>query len=349
MPEFNLHQFFIDVFAPTPGERVAVLFDLPHDSILDHPKWRDRRAMAHEWAAAICELTGNASLFCYLATGAHNADLPVDIARELECYRLALALTEFSATAPLIKHAQRYPLFRAASMPGIERRMERSGLAADYKEIRRRCGILVLLMDNAVAARVLFATGDVAQFDLRLNAQRSNISKADDGYLHPDKEGLRLVNLPAGEVYRVPYEGDDSTTQGVIPIRWQGGEARLVVEHNRIVDVVGDGAEAQALASYFALDPARRNIAEFAFGCNPCAEVTGVVLEDEKAGFHFAWGRSDHLGGTVGVAQFADPRHVVHHDVVYAKGNPIQVRQAVLTDAAGQETIVIQDGDYTVF
>ena len=31
------------------------------------------------------------------------------------------------------------------------------------------------------------------------------------------------------------------------------------------------------------------------------AEVTGCVLEDEKAGFHWAFGRSDHLGGVVGV------------------------------------------------
>ena len=40
--------------------------------------------------------------------------------------------------------------------------------------------------------------------------------------------------------------------------------------------------------SFFAADPMRGNIAEMAFGCNDDAKVTGNILEDEKAGFHWA-------------------------------------------------------------
>jgi len=76
--------------------------------------------------------------------------------------------------------------------------------------------------------------------------------------------------------------------------------------------------------------------------------VTGNVLEDEKAGFHWAYGRSDHLGGRVGVRSFRKPENVVHQDIVYAKGNPIQVAEASIVSIAGRKP-VIHDGSYLVF
>jgi len=71
--------------------------------------------------------------------------------------------------------------------------------------------------------------------------------------------------------------------------------------------------------------------------------VIGNVLEDEKAGFHWAYGRHDHLGGKVGVKDFSSPDKVRHIDIVYAKGNPIlckrldfvfpdETRETVITD-----------------
>ena len=101
-------------------------------------------------------------------------------------------------------------------------------------------------------------------------------------------------------------------------------------------------------AEFFDLDPARANIAEVAFGVNDKAKVTGVVLEDEKAGFHWAFGRSDHLGGVVGVEDFAGPDTVVHQDIVYAKGNPIQVEQADVIHGDGRRVTVIADGEYVL-
>ena len=55
--------------------------------------------------------------------------------------------------------------------------------------------------------------------------------------------------------------------------------------------VRGESAGAARFRDIFAADPARPNIAEVAFGCNERAVVTGNVLEDEKAGFHWAYGR----------------------------------------------------------
>jgi leucyl aminopeptidase (aminopeptidase T) len=128
------------------------------------------------------------------------------------------------------------------------------------------------------------------------------------------------------------------------------GEERIVltVNENRIREVAGAGPGAAKLREYFAADPARTNIAEVAFGCNDRAVVTGNTLEDEKAGFHWAYGRSDHLGGTVGVRDFLKPGNVVHQDIVYAKGSPIQVARAVVFGPAGPRE-VIRGGAYAVF
>ena len=76
------------------------------------------------------------------------------------------------------------------------------------------------------------------------------------------------------------------------------------------------------------------------------AEVTGNTLEDEKAGFHWAFGRSDHIGGVVGVEDFQSPETVVHQDIVYAKGSPVEVESAVLMYPDGRRVSVIVDTKY---
>jgi leucyl aminopeptidase (aminopeptidase T) len=137
-------------------------------------------------------------------------------------------------------------------------------------------------------------------------------------------------------------------TAGELPMDVAGERMVLAVQANRIVRVDGEGAQAEKMRAFFAVDPLRGNLAEVAFGCNDWAVVTGNVLEDEKAGFHWAYGRSDHLGGTVGVKSFLRPENVVHLDVVYAKGNPIQVAEAAVVGVAGWRP-VIRDGAYVVF
>ena len=121
------------------------------------------------------------------------------------------------------------------------------------------------------------------------------------------------------------------------------------VDANRIVEVVGTGAEAARYRKFFEEDPARGNVAELAFGCNERAVVTGNVLEDEKAGFHWAYGRSDHLGGVFGLERFRSPSSVVHQDIVYARGNPITIARADLVPARGEAIAVIRDGNYVLW
>jgi hypothetical protein len=354
---FNLEKLFLDVFHPEQGEHLVVVCDVPHDKCADNSLWRERRTMAVEWHRTL-ERVGSqvgfsvAPLITFPASGAHNGDLPLDdghpvsLREALDKATIALALTEFSPTAPMVAWAKTHPDFRVATLPGVARRTENTALSADYSEVARRCVILRDLLEKAEAARVLFSTGHVLEVDLRYRK-----ALMDDGQL-PRKANGGLINLPSGESFQVPYEGErpgePSRTAGEIPVT--EGEEMVVyrVEGNRVVAVNG-GGPAKMRQAYFAEDPARANIAEFAFGCNPEAVVWDNVLEDEKAGFHWAYGRSEHLGGTVGPDSFAGPETIVHQDIVYARDSSIQVTSVVLSGGDHEPVEVIRDGDYIVF
>jgi leucyl aminopeptidase (aminopeptidase T) len=358
---FDLSKLLIDVFDPQAGELVAVVVDEPTSSVRDHDGWRERREMAEGWRRAFEELAGQRGfevrpLVTFPASGANNADLPttgrmageeVNLHETLATSTLVVAMTEFSATAPLAHLADANDDFRAASMPGVEPRMERSALAADYSVVAARCRAISEVMAGAQLCDVLFTTGHRCWFDLR---QRS--AEMDDGFLPRGKEGDRIINLPSGETFIVPYEGEilglPSWTAGTIPVVENEEMVLFHVVANCVQVVEGDGPVAQRYAEFFNDDPARSNVAEVAFGVNDMAEVTGCVLEDEKAGFHWAFGRSDHLGGVVGVDDFLSAENVVHQDIVYAKGNPIQIERADVIHPDGRRVTIIENGEYTV-
>ncbi len=360
--EFDLEKLLVDVFNPQPGEKVLVMADLPHGSMKDSEAWTDRREMAESWRAAFEALGDEIGFSVYptltfKATGRPNGNLPVKGEMDGETVRLddimadtniVVSLTEFSATAPLIAFTQKNPNLRVASMPGVTRSMEATALSADYGEVARLAGILAERLDRAVGAEVEFSTGDMVYFDLR-----DRHPEVDDGRLHADKEGMRVINLPSGETYMAPYEGEiegqPSLTEGVIPMMCEGEIVTLTVEANRILEVNGDSACAGELRSYIFADPARQNIAELGLGVNDKAVVTGNVLEDEKVmGMHWAYGLSEHLGGTVGVDDFKNPKNAVHVDTVYPQGGPIEIASLVLhyEDRTSEE--IIREGEYTI-
>jgi len=363
---FDLEKFLIDVFNPVAGEKAAVMTDVPTAACPDQKAWQERRVMASEWRGGLERLGRRIGfdvlpLVTYAATGANNANLPAEaeaggkklpMAAILDEVSLVLALTEFSPTAPLIDVCKRRPganVFRAASMPGVEKRMEGTSLAADYREVARRCRLLKEAFLTADRAEVEFSTGHRCLFDLRYRTCES-----DDGYLHRDKsDDLPVINLPSGETFQVPYEGErpgePSRTAGELPVGEEGETVVFRVEANRIVEIVGASAASERHRLFFSEDPARANIAELAFGCNERAVVTGNVLEDEKAGFHWAYGRSDHLGGVCGVAQFKSPATVVHQDIVYAPGNPVGIARADMVARDGTRIPIIRDGAYVLW
>lgn len=355
---FHLEKFFVDVFAPQHEDVLTIMYDLPHDKIQDQPEWQERREMAVEWYDRIKTFAPKYGVIVnpivtYEATGAHARDLPEYVQQEGKSVRLEeiakgstilISMPQFSATAPLLVLTQKYENLRVASMPGVSKAMEETGLSADYNKVARICEELAPLFDESEGIEVSFSTGHTCYFD----KSDHKPARQDNGLLHPGQSGFRFRNFPSGEVFVVPNESPESKTKGEIPVRVGDELILLIVEKNRIAELLGDGPIAAQERPKFQQEKALCNIAEVAIGCNEKAVVTGNVLEDEKAGFHWAFGRSDFLGGTVSPQDFSAPDKVRHQDIVYAKGSPVVCKQFDFIFPGGTRKTAIIDGELVI-
>jgi aminopeptidase len=119
-------------------------------------------------------------------------------------------------------------------------------------------------------------------------------------------------NLPSGEAYLAPVEG---TADGVFVV--DGSFAgigvlqeplRLEVRNGYVTNLSG-GEEAEKLRGL--LEPHGRDaysIAELGIGTNDAAQISGILLEDEKVAgtVHIALGNNASMGGSVTVPVHLD-------------------------------------------
>lgn len=373
------------VFEPgVEDEGLAILVDLPdpldvEDGLHDHPDWRERREMAGRWrdelAPLLQTLGVEVRLFAYPNVRTNNADLPDRgwlVSRGVELpadsnvgpdsgyqesslgwvfaqHQMILAPTELSATAPL-KNAARRHGFRAATMPGFTAPMV-PVLRLDHEEVDRRVRGLARLLTDASAASFRFRVdGDPHELHLDLRHREAHAS---GGLI---REPGTAGNLPSGESYIVPYEGeiagDGSRSAGVLPVELDGEVVLYRIEANRAVEVTSEGPVSEREAAKLAAEPAYGNIAELGFGvlADLGLRPIGKILLDEKLGLHIAFGRSDHFGGHVGADDFSSPRAVVHIDRVYLP--ELQPRVAVgrvVLEMDGQDDLLLmEDGRYAI-
>ncbi len=358
-----------------PGDRdkgLAIIVDLPDDRLGDNAEWAERREMAANWYRKLLDEKDalgleRLTLGWYRNAGGNNADLPgtcvpgdgltvpgnadeltgeaVPFAELFANHSMVLAPTELSATAPL-KVATRGGEFRAATMPGFLPSMI-PALRLDYGEINRRVNLLKEWLDPATAAHFVFETGDETHhlvLDLRHRTGHAS------GGLFPTN-GV-AGNLPSGEAYIVPYEGeiegDKSASQGTLPVQIDDEVVVYAIEENKAVSVLTTGPQSEKEAAHIAAEPAYANLAELGlgvlgdFGLKP----TGSILLDEKLGLHIAFGRSDHFGGTVGPDDFSGPDAVIHLDRVYIPETQPQVvaREVRLVTPGQDDRTIIVDG-----
>lgn len=364
------------VFQPRPEDKaLAILVDLPDLRVPDDASWIERRAIAQAWTAELnahrSELGLDAHLVVYPNVHTNNGDLPerawlhaggplpsaesldpaasVSFADLYAGHPILIALTKFSATAPLKLAAKTHPI-RAATMPGFRSDMI-PALRLDYTEVNRRVNLLKDLLDRAEGADFRFAT-PAGPCGLSVDL-RHRTGHASGGLLPtPGAAG----NLPSGEAYIVPYEGeragDPSRTSGIMPVQFGPEIVRYRIEGNKALEVISEGPRSREEAALLAREPAYGNLAELglgvlsAFGIKPIGEI----LLDEKLGLHLAFGRSDHFGGQVGPAQFSSHDAVIHIDRVYVPETQPDVTVASVDLLMGDGTTVplMRDGEYSV-
>ncbi len=298
----NIKKILKEVFNKKKDETVLVIYDIPKS---DNPDWEYRRKLAESLKLPYAS---------YDATYANNSDLPKecifqgkkqDFKSVLSKFDIIIALTEFSATAPLSKLAKKHS-FRGASMPGFTKEML-PALDIDFKELKKD----VDMIDFGEDAQIVFEVKG-KEYKMFFDLRGMKVLR-DDGSC--TKTG-KIINLPSGETFISPKD-KDSGTRGELPIQLEGNVVVFRVEDNHIIS----SDKPHLLMDRIKEDYAVGNIAELAmgvlgkYGIKPC----GRTLLDEKLGLHIALGRNDHFGGTTGVDSFKEKKNVWHQDYVYIK------------------------------
>ena len=382
LTEADLAALVRSVFPGYPGDRkLGILVDLPRDLAKDNPDWKARRAMAEEWASLLRRAAPSVpldgvSLIAYPDVGSNNADLPpagfavcaglpsdasglpsrgtpVSFDAVFRDTPLLLAPTEYSTTAPLKNAAVTYG-FRAATMPGFSEKMI-PALRVDYEEVGRRVTAIKERLDRAEEAEIEFIKDGLEPhrmtFDLRFRTAHESSGRF-------PRKGT-AGNLPSGEAYIVPYEGEQgpaSLTRGELPVEIAGEVLVFAVEANRARAVRPAATLGPAWndeASHLRREPAYGNMAELGFGVLGDFGIgpVGEILLDEKLGLHVAFGRSDHFGGQTGPSAFSRPEEVIHLDRIYIPATQprVTVYSVVLRYPDGPEESLMVDGRYRIF
>ncbi len=374
----ELSRLVDSVFKIRSGEKLAVMMDIPDAKNPDHPEWRARRTMACQWVKDLGSGTGTrlggVELIAYPNVHNNNADLPetlftldppepVGSMEELKKkgkpypvksllggFKIILAPTELSNTAPLKLLAGTLG-FRAATMPGFSPAMIPS-LRLDYGEIDKRVQAVKRLLDKAVQVEIGLSVEGGGSHSIRFDL-RNRTAHASSGLLpEPGTAG----NLPSGEAYIAPYEGtegDESLSEGVLPVQFEEEVVLYRIGRNRAVEVLSNGTFSDRERLAIREEPAYGNIAELGFGILRDFGVrpVGQILLDEKLGLHIAFGRNDHFGGKVGARDFSSPEKVVHIDRIYIPEiqNKIRVDSVKLTYGNKKTETLMKNNRYTLF
>jgi hypothetical protein len=330
------------VFNPAENEKdLTILVDLPTPAMPDMLPWLDRRRISVEWFSMLEAHAGDwpfqaFNFAVYDNVGSNNADLPpvVEIADSSpgcgECLppgkiplgellarsSVVLSPTQLSATAPL-KLLARTHGFRGATLPNFQRSMI-PALRLDYEAVDARVRQVKRRMDEAEGADLVLAAGE-RHYTIFLDL-RHRTGSASGGLM---REPGVVANLPSGEAYIVPYEGEregnPSRTAGDLPVQFRDEIVVFRVKENRAREISTSGPESEKQRWKLREESAYGNLAELGVGVlgEWGISAVGSTLLDEKLGLHIAFGRSDHFGGATGPRAFKNPAKVVHVDWVY--------------------------------
>jgi leucyl aminopeptidase (aminopeptidase T) len=282
-----------DCLGLAPGERALIVTD---------PL---RMEVAGALFAAV-EGLGGVPMLVEIPVGERDGDEPPDaVAALMADTEVLLAPTSRSLSHTAARRNASRAGVRTATLPGITTEIMGRAMRADYDAIARLSTDLARILTDAARVRVTTPAGT----DIEMSIE-GRTGLADTGLI---RERGDFSNLPAGEAYLAPVEG---TAEGVIVVdasmagvgRLAAGETiTLVVEGGRAREVRGSGAETiRGLIE--SVGEEGGNIAELGIGTNDRAEVSGVVLEDEKVlgTVHLAVGNNLSMGGHVDVPLHLD-------------------------------------------
>ncbi len=302
----------MDCMAVKKGEKVLIITDEPARKI-GYALWEGAKELGAE------------AIFTEIMTPKSNGEEPPEpIAELMKLVDVILIPTSKSLSHTDSRREASKAGVRIATLPGITEDMMTRTLNADYKEIAKKSNILAEIITKASNIRITSEKGT----DINL-AVEGRYGHSDTGLNHNPGD---FSNLPAGEAYVAPMEGQ---SEGVIV--FDGSMAGVGILNDEVIDVkveegyateITGGAGAEKL--YSIMEPFGKlafNLAELGIGTHDKALITGEVLEDEKVigTVHIAFGDNKSMGGIIRVASHLDgvimePTVIVDGETIMDKG-----------------------------
>ena len=233
--------------------------------------------------------------------------LPSDLARKLDSFMSSKAkgsavfvnafqgyLEETPFRLQLIRK-QRGERARVGHAPGITEEMMVDGsLTADYGAIMKTAERLMDAFDNAVSVHLTGPGGTDLTFRIEDRPFETDVEISDGG----------IGNLPAGEIWCAPVETSangtyvcDGSIGDIGPVK---NPLTIKLSKGKVVSIeCSHKAFGERVRKAISLDEMSNIIGEFGIGLNPQAQLTGNLLEDEKAGgtAHIAFGNNIDMPG----------------------------------------------------
>jgi leucyl aminopeptidase (aminopeptidase T) len=344
--QLNAKRIVEDVFALKKGESFLILseeFDetLPikeHDKI----RWRRLVNFVPQFYEAIKNYFSNTSLYFYRTTKGSGKEPWVDIWEEVfdrrfvdtlkkeglmdlilkkqigdkldnvinilksnnnVKYNAIMAITNFSTTHTLFRKLLTEQLgVRYASMPLFDIDMFNTSMDVDYRKLEILTEKLAKKLNNYEAFQITSGNGTnlyIPKFDRSVKADTGNL-----------KERGSYSNLPAGEVFLAPVEGE-SKGELVIELsttRKLHSPVKIKIDKGIVVNIEGVDDFVNELRSKLTAHENNKNIAELGFGTNKNAIILDNILEAEKiyGTVHIAFGDNAGFGGKVSAPYHED-------------------------------------------
>lgn len=358
-PPFDLVRLLHTVFLPQKGELLCILIDLPNPEDVHDFKFLKQSDLAaqkkaYELFYKDLQKRGKQQLnldacdfFAYKMTGGSNLELPetvisstgktISFKEIYETYDIVLCISTYSATAPLTAAAKLYN-FRGATMHGLNEIILNSGLAVDYNEVSRVAERLRAGMTHADSVEIDFAVEN-RNYTLTIELARQKAQKS-HGICH---EAPDIVNLPAGEIYFVPFDAF-----GSFPTKFEDGTLGLMqVEAgkvNKVSLIKGNQSTIDKIQNKIDSDPAVGILGELGFGTQELPFANSGIQDEKIFGtFHLATGRNDHLNGNVTPDRFKNKRNATHDDILFSPVDTPEIEVKVRMYRHGEKIILIEN------
>jgi leucyl aminopeptidase (aminopeptidase T) len=244
--------------------------------------------------------------------------------------RIIIAMSNNSSSHTNYRKLACHAGARFASLPHFDPDMFGTSMNVDWQALAERTNRLVTAVNRAEWVNVECPNGTAMHI-----CKQGRTAGGDDGLL--TKAGC-FGNLPAGEGYLAPLEGESHGTMVVEwgPTRKLTNPLTLTVADGRVIRITGDDPLRDELEARFAENDACRNLAELGIGTNDKATRPDNVLEAEKilGTIHLALGDNTGFGGVV-AAPF-------HEDYVFYQPT------VTLVMADGSTEVILDNGKLMV-